>query len=175
MRVRNQILKRVIFCFLFTGTNTIYRLVSMKVPLELDYKDYFLVRPQTGSRSMKVPTNEELDYFEKRYTSGGNKVQYSGMIMVCLVPCFFGKCKDDEFRFLDKQNDDERITMTVDGEKVHQVSKVSNDCFFLEKDNTNDDVLLWGSGPKENGQHDISFELKGDPKPLLRISSIIVW
>ena len=132
--------------------------------LEIDHKDFFLVKEGWGFLGQIVPSQAELQAFDR----GARK---EGLVMVCLKICPNNRCPDASVGFgLIKRNRG-KLFITIDGKPVTAIKKLEG-CHFMAGEHG----LKW-SGQAGTGAHDIRFRIT-DPalEPLeLTISSIVVF
>ncbi|KAL7493458.1 hypothetical protein ACHAWT_006660 [Skeletonema menzelii] len=127
--------------------------------LEVNHKDFFLVREQDGWVSTLVPNDRELEVY-KRSTPP------EGIIMVCLKLCPLNKCPD-AYVSIDEISRNTRLFINVDGKPVTDVRKVDN-CNIL----VGDHGIRWG----RKDQFQLDFHINGPGNLyVLKVSSIIVF
>jgi len=128
--------------------------------LEVDHKDFFLVREQDGFVSTIVPNDREVEVY-KRSTLP------EGIIMVCLKLCPLNKCPDAYVSF-DEISRNKRLFVSVDGKPVTGVHKLDSNC----------NVLVGEHGIRfgKRDQYQLDFNINGPGNLyVLKISSIIVF
>lgn len=127
--------------------------------LEVDHKDFFLVREQDGWVSTVVPNNEELEVYKRSTPT-------EGIIVLCLKICPLNKCPDAYININEVQRRT-KIFITVDGKAVTGIFLLDS-CHIL----SGDGGIRWGS----KDQFELRFRIN-DPGTLrvLKISSIIVF
>lgn len=132
--------------------------------LEIDHKDFFLVKEGWGFQGISVPTQAETQAFDR----GTRK---EGLVMVCLKICPNNRCPDESVGFgLIKRNRG-KLFITVDGKPVTTIKKLEG-CHFMGGEHG----LKW-AGQAGSGAHDIRFRIT-DPalqELELSISSIVVF
>lgn len=132
--------------------------------LEIDHKDFFLVKEGWGFLGQIVPTQAETQAFDR----GTRK---EGLVMVCLKICPNNRCPDESVGFgLIKRNRG-KLFITVDGKPVTNIKKLEG-CHFIGGEHG----LKW-AGQAGSGAHDIRFRIT-DPalqELELSISSIVVF
>ncbi|KAL3802225.1 hypothetical protein HJC23_001769 [Cyclotella cryptica] len=128
--------------------------------LEVDHKDFFLVREQDGWVHTVVPNDREIEVY-KRMTP------VQGIIVICLKICPLNKCPD-AYISIDEISRRSKLFITVDREPVTNVVKLDG-CNVLVGENGN---TRWGA----KDQFELRFRIN-DPGTLrvLKISSIIVF
>jgi len=127
--------------------------------LEVDHKDFFLVREQDGWVSTFAPNNKELQVYKR-------STPVEGIIALCLKICPLNKCPD-AYISINEINRRSRLFITVDGNPVTHVEKLDS-CHILAGENG----IRWG----QKDQFELRFRIH-DPGTLkvLKISSIIVF
>ena len=132
--------------------------------LEIDHKDFFLVKEGWGFLGQIVPTQAETQAFDR----GTRK---EGLVMVCLKICPNNRCPDESVGFgLIKRNRG-KLFITVDGKPVTTIKKLEG-CHFMGGEHG----LKW-AGQAGSGAHDVRFRIT-DPalqELELSISSIVVF
>jgi len=128
--------------------------------LEVDHKDFFLVREQDGWVSTLVPNDRELEVYKR-------STRPEGIIMVCLKLCPLNKCPDAYVSIDEISRKNSRLFINVDGKPVTGVRKVDN-CNIL----VGERGIRWG----RKDQFNLDFHING-PGSLyvFKISSIIVF
>ena len=128
--------------------------------LEVDHKDFFLVREQDGWVSTLVPNDRELEVYKR-------STRPEGIIMVCLKLCPLNKCPDAYVSIDEISQKNSRLFINVDGKPVTGVRKVDN-CNIL----VGERGIRWG----RKDQFKLDFHING-PGSLyvFKISSIIVF
>jgi len=127
--------------------------------LEIDHKDFFLVREQDGWVSTVVPNNKELEVYRRT-------TPVKGFIVVCVKICPLNKCPDAYIN-INEVSRRTKLFITVDGKPVTKVQRLDS-CHILE----GDDGIRWGN----KDQFELRFRIV-DPGTLrvFKISSIIVF
>jgi len=127
--------------------------------LEVDHKDFFLVREQDGWVSTIVPNEKELEVYRR-------STPVEGIIVLCLKICPLNKCPD-AYMNINEIRKHAKLFMSVDGNPVTNVQKLDT-CHILEGANG----IRWG----KKDQFQLSIRIN-DPGTLhvLKISSIIVF
>ena len=132
--------------------------------LEIDHKDFFLVKEGWGFLGQIVPSQAETQAFDR----GTRK---EGLVMVCLKICPNNRCPDESVGFgLIKRNRG-KLFITVDGKPVTTIKKLDG-CHFMGGEHG----LKW-AGQACSGAHDVRFRIT-DPalqELELSISSIVVF
>jgi len=123
--------------------------------LEIDYKDYFMVRQKDGWMTRTYPNAAELEEFGK-----GNNTR-EGMIVLCSRVCLWYKCEKE---YVPLKQLPTNLTVEVDGHQVHQSKELNQLCEVISGD--------IGQG-NENGQYTIKFRVNR-PDGQLFLSSVIV-
>ena len=164
-----------------------YKIQKCDTLLNIDYKDYFLARPEDGLVSTKIPIDLDLER-EQQNKQWEDRV---GMFMLCQPNCPWGKCLKGALQLSSMSGEDintnvtdtniqsnmtdtvlqSNLTISIDGEKVQRTWQISEFCYVLENSEGN---LIWGKGKSDNGQYELSVEVHL-PTSFLQISSIVVW
>jgi len=127
--------------------------------LEVDHKDFFLVREQDGRVSTLVPNERELEVYKR-------STRPEGIIMVCLKLCPLNKCPA-AYVSIDEISQSTRLFVNVDGKPVTGVRKVDN-CNIL----VGERGIRWG----RKDQFQLDFHINGPGNLyVLKVSSIIVF
>lgn len=127
--------------------------------LEVDHKDFFLVREQDDWVGTIFPNGRELEVYPR-----SSPVQ--GIIVLCLKICPLNKCPD-AYVSIDEISRRSKLFITVDGKTVTNVRKLDG-CNVLE----GEDGIRWGS----KDQFELRFKIHA-PGTLhvLKVSSMIVF
>jgi len=135
--------------------------------LEIDHKDFFLVREGDGWLSTTAPHNSEIEAY-------GKNLNVEGVIVVCLKLCPYGICPDESIGFGTIQRNTNFIMMNINGQKVSNVTQVDNSaCYLLQ----NSGGYVWERSRNDSlGQYKLNMKVNDVGKGRsLRISSIIVF
>ena len=127
--------------------------------LEVDHKDFFMVREQDEEVTAIVPNDTELQLYTRT-----DAVQ--GILVLCLKICPLNKCPETYIN-INEVSGGTKLFITVDGQPVTKVLKLDS-CHIL----AGEQGIRWGK--KE--QYELKFRIaKGLATPQLKISSIIVF
>ena len=127
--------------------------------LEVDHKDFFLVREQDGWVSTLVPNDSELEVYKR-------STKPEGIIMVCLRLCPLNKCPD-AYVSIDEIRSNGKLFINVDGKSVTNIRKVDN-CNVL----VGEHGIRWGR--KDHFQLDFKINGPGNLY-VIKLSSIVVF
>lgn len=131
--------------------------------MDIDHKDYFLVRYTDEWLEATVPNSAEIA------TYGRRKYKPEGYIMICLKSCPLNRCPDDVIGFQSIGKARSPLSIRVSGKPVSGAKKFDS-CYLLEGLNG----YRWELG-QHNFQHKIQFKIDENSRKKLRISSFIFF
>eukprot|EP01082_Thalassiosira_pseudonana_P004311 g4179.t1 g4179 contig15:506165-507238(-) len=127
--------------------------------LEVDHKDFFLVREQDGWVHTIVPNDRELQLYQRT-------TPVQGIIVLCTRICPMNTCRDIHVNLYEVKRRT-KLFITVDGSPVINVQKLDG-CNILESD----DGIRWGN----KDQFELRFRINAPGTlHMLKISPMIVF
>lgn len=130
--------------------------------IKRDYMDFFLVTDQMGPRTLTIPNKAE------RQAYGRESESLQGIIVLCSIPCPFGKCPKGELELDAIQNG--TIQMDINGQSVTNTTNFAG-CSVLRGKNSH----RWQ--PNEAGQFVLKASVSESQNTTLsffRISSLVL-
>jgi len=83
---------------------------NCEVDLNMDFKDYWIVKGKDDWKSITVPNSAEIEAYAK------DGFQPAGIVMICLMKCDWGKCPEGELQKAGFA--DGRLQFEVNGDKI---------------------------------------------------------
>jgi hypothetical protein len=132
--------------------------------LIIDYKDFFFLSSVEGWKTLSLPNDDEAKYYNV------DTSEILGLIIICLIGCDWGKCKDGDLR-----NDFDKgpLTMLVNDAKVVEYTKIGI-CWALKGEG----AFPYKWAPNAAGKYEIKARLdypaNSGPFSFVRFSSFII-
>ncbi|GKZ01031.1 hypothetical protein MPSEU_001054500 [Mayamaea pseudoterrestris] len=132
-----------------------------EVPLNQDFKDYYMVTAQDGWQSLIIPNDREADYYKA-------SDPYKGIVMVTMPICDWGNCPAGAIR--EDGYASGSLEMTVNGVKVTNATVAWGSHFLRHGDG---EVIF---PPNDQGRFEIKVRVNGDTTANhARFSTFTIW
>ena len=130
-----------------------------EVPLNQDYKDYYIVTPGDW-QSLTIPNDREANYY-------GTGEPYKGLVMVTMPGCDWGQCPTGDIR--EDGYASGTLEMEINGVRVTSATVAWGSHF-----------LRHGEGEvyfpaNEQGRFEIRVKVNGEPTVFTRFSAFTIW
>uniref|UniRef100_A0A7S3DMP1 Uncharacterized protein n=1 Tax=Entomoneis paludosa TaxID=265537 RepID=A0A7S3DMP1_9STRA len=136
----------------------LYQLSCTKYKLEIDYQNFFLANSK-GDTKLVLPNDAEKDFYHI-------DEPLHGFVAMCLATCGW-HCPKDTITWEQIRAPDGFLTVSLNGVKVQNFTRFSDDCAFLE----HADGHKWT--PNSKGK--IEFQSKTRDGFYARISAFVLW